>query len=96
MSKAVADLFWNQHYSDYVLAAGIGAALPILRAALDAVVFKVGMPPAPPLQIGGPAPGHLSLRGSMPGLRLRTDHALAVSHVCSVVLAVATIKARAL
>jgi len=41
MSKAVADLFWNEHYSDYALAVGIGAALPVLRAALDAVVFKV-------------------------------------------------------
>ena len=62
MSKAMADLFWNQHYSDYVLAVGIGAALPVVRAALDAVVFKVGVPPIvtpglmdPPRGMCGPA-----------------------------------------
>ena len=64
MSKAMADLFWNQHYSDYVLAVGIGAALPVVRAALDAVVFKVGVPPIvtpglmdPPRGMCGPGLG---------------------------------------
>ena len=41
MAKAVADHFWSENYSDYVLAVGIGVALPVLRAILDAVVFKV-------------------------------------------------------
>ena len=41
MAKAAADHFWNENNSDYVLAVGIAVAMPILRAALDALVFKV-------------------------------------------------------
>ena len=77
MSKAVADLFWNQHYSDYVLAMGIGAALPILRAALDALVFKVGMPHVPPVGSTDPPRGIYCCGAVYPASeRGRTTHAL--------------------
>ena len=51
MAKTAADHLWHDR-SDYVLALGIGIALPILRAILDAILFKVrslavGHPPPP-------------------------------------------------
>ncbi len=51
MAKAAVDHLWHDR-SDYVLALGIGVALPILRATLDAILFKVcscDTPPPPPV-----------------------------------------------